>query len=131
MSGEAEATCLVRGGYMSGEGICLVMFCSEIWLVIFIRISPHPAPSPTSAFLFLLAHSFFSLVPFHYCCCFLLIMKPNRHRYYFYAQQLAPKDGRPYNQLAVIAISAVRHVCVCVWRRLGWEEMGVMEEKDA
>lgn len=30
--------------------------------------------------------------------------------YYFNAQQLAPKDGRPYNQLAVIAISAQRRL---------------------
>ncbi len=34
-------------------------------------------------------------------------------RYYSRAQQLVPKNGRPYNQLAVVAISTVC-VCVCV-----------------
>ena len=33
--------------------------------------------------------------------------------YYLKAQELAPKNGKPYNQLAVIAIHAVS-VCVCV-----------------
>ena len=33
--------------------------------------------------------------------------------YYLKAQELAPKNGKPYNQLAVIAIHAVS-VCVCL-----------------
>ena len=42
--------------------------------------------------------------------------------YYLKAQQLAPKNGKPYNQLAVIAIHAVSvcvyvcvYVCVCLY----------------
>ena len=40
-------------------------------------------------------------LPAKSCCTHLFFS------YYLKAQQLAPKDGKPYNQLAVIAINAV------------------------